>query len=254
MPAEDRGAAVTPTAVAAAGPVFEAKKVRYAYGDLVAVWEASLSARAGQAVAVVGRNGAGKTTLMFGLAGVLGTAGGSVHLEGTEVTKWSPWKRALNGISLVPEGKRVFRELTVQENIALGLPRSVRGKERRERLDEIFERFTILADKRDQLAGACSGGQQQLLSIASALTMRPRVLLVDEPSSGLAPVAVEDVMAKLTELKAEGMAIVLVEQRIEEVVTGIADHVVVLEQGRIVLEDAPGRIDLADLEQRLSVA
>lgn len=239
---------------AEATPVLEARAVRYAYGDLVAVWEASLRARAGEAVAVVGRNGAGKTTLMFGLAGVLGTSEGEVLLEGADVTRWSPWKRALNGISLVPEGKRVFRELTVGENVALGLPRSVRGRERRERLDEIFTRFPILGEKRDQLAGACSGGQQQLLSIASALTMRPRVLLVDEPSSGLSPVAVEDVMATLAELKAEGLAIVLVEQRIEEVVTGIADHVVVLEQGRIVMEDVPQRIDLADLERRLSVA
>ncbi|MBS1883308.1 MAG: ATP-binding cassette domain-containing protein [Actinobacteria bacterium] len=234
--------------------VLEAREVRYAYGDLVAVWEVSLTARAGEAVAVVGRNGAGKTTLMFGLAGVLGTSSGTVTLEGSEVTGWSPWKRALNGISLVPEGKRVFRELTVQENIALGLPRAVRGRERRERIEEIYERFPILGEKRAQQAGACSGGQQQLLSIASALTMRPRVLLVDEPSSGLAPVAVDTVMGVLTELKAEGMAIVLVEQRIEEVVTGIADHVVVLEQGRAVLEDAPERIDLADLEHRLSVA
>jgi branched-chain amino acid transport system ATP-binding protein len=154
----------------------------------------------------------------------------------------------------VPEGKRVFRDLTVEEHVTVGLARNVRPSERRARCDAVFERFPILREKRSALAGSLSGGQQQLLAIASVLTMRPKVLLVDEPSSGLAPTAVDVVMATLEELKREGIAIVLVEQLIEDVVTGLADDVVVIEQGRVVMHDVPARISLRDLEQRLYVA
>ena len=234
--------------------VLHAESVRYAYGDLVAVWDVSLSARAGEVTAVVGRNGAGKTTLMFGLAGALPTVSGRVSLNGADVTKASAWTRANAGLCLVPEGKRVFRDLTVTENVTVGLARSVRGSERRTRCAEVFERFPMLGEKRTHLAGSLSGGQQQMLAIASALAMRPRVLLVDEPSSGLAPIAVDAVMATLDELKREGLAIVLVEQMIEDVVTGIADEVIVIEQGRVVMQDAPERISLQDLERKLYVA
>jgi branched-chain amino acid transport system ATP-binding protein len=234
--------------------LLQADSVRYAYGDLVAVWDISLTARQGETLAIVGRNGAGKTTLMFGLAGVLPTAAGRVTIAGADMTKTSAWDRARAGLCLVPEGKRVFREFTVEENIALGLPRSVRGRDRRERVTAVLERFPVLADKRGELAGACSGGQQQLLSVASALAMEPRVLLVDEPSSGLAPQAVELVLDSLAELKREGLAIVLVEQRVEEVVTGIADRVMVVEEGRVVMENLPERLSLQEIERRLAVA
>jgi branched-chain amino acid transport system ATP-binding protein len=204
--------------------------------------------------AVVGRNGAGKTTLMFGIAGVLPTAAGSVRLDGHDLGQTSSWDRALAGLCLVPEGKRVFRDLTVEENLLVGLPRSLRLAQRRERCQEVYERFPILHDKRLHLAGALSGGQQQMLAISSALAMRPKVLLVDEPSSGLAPTAVDIVYETLEELKAAGMAIVLVEQMIEDVMTGVADEVVVIEQGRVAMRDVPARISLKDLERRLYVA
>ena len=234
--------------------VLDVQGVRYAYGDLVAVWDVSFQARASSAVAIVGRNGAGKTTLMFGLAGVLPTAAGHVTVNGTDVTKQAVWDRARSGLCLVPEGKRVFRDLTVEENIALGLPRGLGRRQRRARVEAILDRFPLLHEKRNALAGACSGGQQQLIAIASALTMEPKVLLVDEPSSGLAPVAVEQVLDVLDGLKREGIAVVLVEQRVEEVITGLADTVVVIEAGRVVMEDVPERISLVDLERRLSVA
>jgi branched-chain amino acid transport system ATP-binding protein len=228
--------------------------VRFAYGDLVAVWDISFQARAGAVTAIVGRNGAGKTTLMFGVAGVLPAASGTIRLNGADMTRASSWDRALAGLCLVPEGKRVFRDLTVEENIAVGLSRKLRGAERRERCTEVYDRFPILGERRGQLAGALSGGQQQMLALGSALAMRPRVLLVDEPSSGLAPTAVDTVMEALDQLKTEGIAIVLVEQMIEDVVTGIADDVVVVEQGRVVMHDLPGRISLTELERRLYVA
>lgn len=233
--------------------VLEVERVRYAYGDLVAVWDVSFVARAAAAVAIVGRNGAGKTTLMFGLAGVLPTAKGRLSVAGVDVTQQPVWDRTRSGLCLVPEGKRVFRDLTVEENLALGLPRGMGRRERRARIEAVLDRFPLLREKRHVRAGSCSGGQQQLVSIASALTMEPKVLLVDEPSSGLAPVAVEQVLRVLDELKREGIAIVLVEQRIEEVITGIADHVVVMDEGRVVMEGVPEQISLVDLERRLAV-
>lgn len=229
--------------------VLEAKSVRYGYGDLVAVWDVSITVHAATTLAVVGRNGAGKTTLLFGLAGILPSLGGAVVLGPRDVTKLPAWDRASAGLCLVPEGKRVFRELTVEENIALGVPHGVGRRERRRRVTEILERFHILGEKRADPAGTLSGGQQQLLSIASALPMQPKILLVDEPSSGLSPVATEQMLATLDELKRNGLAIILVEQLVEEVVTGIADRVVVIEEGRVVMEDIPERISLAGLER-----
>ena len=234
--------------------LLQADSVRYGYGDLVAVWDVSLEAKAGEAVAIVGRNGAGKTTLMFGLAGVLPAMSGTVSLMGKDVTKRSPWNRAHDGLCLVPEGKRIFPELTVTENLLLGVPRGVGPKERKERVNAILERFPMLYEKRTHLAGSCSGGQAQLLSVAASMAVQPKVLMVDEPSSGLAPVMVDQIMATLHELKDEGMAIILVEQLVEEVVTGIADLVVVIEGGRVVQSAVPEDISLEDLEKRLYVA
>ena len=234
--------------------LLEVAGVRFAYGDLVAVWDVSFQARAGALTAIVGRNGAGKTTLMFGLAGVLPTAAGAVTFDGADVSSASSWERSNAGLCLVPEGKRVFRELTVEDNINVGLPRKLRAADRRERCHEVFERFPILREKRAQLAGALSGGQQQMLAIGSALAMHPKVLLVDEPSSGLAPTAVDTVLQTLTELKQAGLAIVLVEQMIEDVMTGVADEIVVIEQGRVVLREIPSRISLEDLERRVYAA
>jgi branched-chain amino acid transport system ATP-binding protein len=234
--------------------LLDAQELKFAYGDLVAVWDVSVQARAGAINVIIGRNGAGKTTLMFGLAGLLNTVSGSVRLGDQDLTKAPPWTRAEAGLILVPEGKRVFRELTVEENIAIGLPRKLRGAERAERFDQAYEMFPILHERRAQVAGALSGGQQQMLTIASALAMRPRVLLVDEPSSGLAPTAVETVFDALDQIRKTGIGVLLVEQLIDDVVTGIADEVIVIEQGRVAMRDAPSNISLADLERRLYVA
>lgn len=243
-----------PDAAAEREILLDAQGLKFAYGDLVAVWDVSVQARAGAINVIIGRNGAGKTTLMFGLAGVLNTVAGSVCLGGQDLTKAPPWVRAEAGLILVPEGKRVFRELTVEDNIAIGLPRKFRGAERTDRFNEAYEMFPILRERRSQVAGALSGGQQQMLTIASALAMRPKVLLVDEPSSGLAPTAVETVFEALDQIRRAGIAVLLVEQLIDDVVTGIADEVIVIEQGRVAMRDAPSNISLADLEQRLYVA
>jgi branched-chain amino acid transport system ATP-binding protein len=239
------------TRAASTGPaLLDVIGVRFGYGDLVAVWDVSLQARAGAVTAMVGSNGAGKTTLMFGLAGILPLVSGTVRIDGADIAGMSSWDRARAGLCLVPEGKRVFRDLAVEENIKVGLPRSVRGAERRERCEEVFERFPILGERRTQLAGALSGGQQQMLAIAAALAMRPRVLLVDEPSSGLAPLIVDQVMDSLDQLKHEGMAIVLVEQTVEDALAAIADEVIVIERGLVVERNVPADPSMNGTERR----
>lgn len=226
----------------------EVDSVSVAYGDLVAVWDASLKLRAGSITALVGRNGAGKTTLISGVCGLLPLRSGSVRLLGEDVTETPPWGRVPRGMSVVQEGKRVFRDLTVRENLLLGL----RGNRlKRAQLDsaltELYDRFPILGERRDQRAADLSGGQQQMLAIGTALASRPKVLLVDEPSSGLAPVFVDVVFECLERLRDEGMAILLVEQLVEEVLGGIADEVIVLERGRVTLRDAAANLSVEDV-------
>lgn len=217
----------------------EVTDLRVAYGDLVAVWGVSLDLRPGRITALVGRNGAGKTTLLSGICGLLPASAGRVVLAGDDVTGLPPWQRARRGLAIVQEGKRVFRELSVRENLLLGL-RGRRGRraDGERTVTELYERFPMLGQRREERAGALSGGQQQMLAIAAALAARPRVLLVDEPSSGLAPVVVDQVFDLLQGLRAEGLAILLVEQLVDEVLNGIADDVVVLDRGRVTVRDS----------------
>lgn len=235
----DSGTACRPQmSVTTPAPVLEVRRLRLGYGDLVAVWDVSLSLTPGRTTALVGRNGAGKTTLLSGIAGLLPAKGGNVWLDGSDITKAPPSRRVRNGLGLVQEGKRVFRQLTVRDNLMVGLrARGVRKSQMSGHLERIYADFGLLADRAHSLAGALSGGQQQMLAIATALAAEPRVLLVDEPSSGLAPVFVDQVFAILDKLRQAGIAILLVEQLVEEVLGGIADDVVVIEQGRVTVAD-----------------
>ncbi|MET0821297.1 MAG: ABC transporter ATP-binding protein [Aeromicrobium sp.] len=220
----------------------QVKGLRLGYGDLTAVWDIDLEARPGRTTALLGRNGAGKTTLLSGIAGLLTAKSGSVTLHGKDITSMSPWHRVEHGLGMVQEGKRIFRSLTVADNIAVSVPRTVPRGERAAALERTWDRFPVLAERRTQLGGELSGGQQQMLSIASAIVGGPSVLLVDEPSSGLSPIAVAQVLAIIDDLKREGLAIVLVEQNVEEVLAGFADDVAVIDQGRIVMRGAADTI------------
>jgi len=217
-------------------PILAARDVRLGYGDLIAVWGADIEVHAGRTTALLGRNGAGKTTLLSGLLGLLPVKSGTVTFQGVDVTRYKPWRRVGLGIGLVQEGKRVFRNLTVQENLLVSLPGNVSRKRQSELIDRTWEDFPVLADRRAQLGAELSGGQQQMLSIATAVCRDPAVLLVDEPSSGLSPLAVEQVFEVISKLKRSGLAILLVEQQIDEVMNGNADDIVVIDQGRIVLK------------------
>jgi ABC-type branched-subunit amino acid transport system ATPase component len=227
-----------------APPALAVEGLRLGYGDLTAVREVSFTTYAGQVCGVVGRNGAGKTTLVSGVAGLLEAREGRVLRRGTDITGMSSWDRARAGIALVQEGRRVFRGLTVEENLMAGA--FVTGSSRsraREAYAGAYDRFPILGQKRNDLAGSLSGGQQQMLCIAQALAASPQVLLIDEPSSGLAPVVVEEVIDVARALADEGMAVILVEQYLDDLVR-VADELLIIEQGHVAWRGDPAADDL----------
>jgi branched-chain amino acid transport system ATP-binding protein len=227
--------------------MLEVSGLRVGYGDLTVIWEADLTLTPGRTTALLGRNGAGKTTLVSGIAGLQPARAGTVVLDGRDVTRMRPWERATLGLGVVQEGKRILRSLTVVENLVVGLPAGVRGKAVDEVLEEAFTRFPVLRDRRMAVAGSLSGGQQQMLALANAMVGRPKVLLIDEPSSGLAPVVVDEVLNAVDQLKRDGIAVLLVEQLVEEVLAGYADDVVVIDQGRVVLADEVANVTVDDV-------
>jgi branched-chain amino acid transport system ATP-binding protein len=205
------------------------------YGDLRVVWDVSFEVWPGQVTALLGRNGSGKTTSLRAVAGLNPLHSGSIVYDGRPIDSLPAQRRVRAGISYVQEGKRIFRQQTVEENVllggyALGLRRSALAKE----AERIYDLFPILREKRRHAAGSLSGGQQQMVAIGQALMARPKLLMLDEPSGGLAPSVVAEVMARVAELKESGLAILLVEQAVDAAVA-VADHVTVLDVGKVTL-------------------
>ncbi len=205
--------------------------LRVRYGPVEAVRGLDLTVARGEIVALLGPNGAGKSSTLGAIAGLVPAAGGTVTLDAEDVTGLPAEALARRGIGLVPEGRRVFSGLTVAENLTLGGAVHAGPAERRARMAEMQLRFPILAERRDQRAGLLSGGEQQMLAIARALVARPRLLLMDEPSLGLAPQMVERVFNLIAELRAEGITILLVEQNVP-MSLDVADRAIVLANGR----------------------
>jgi branched-chain amino acid transport system ATP-binding protein len=218
------------------------------YGSVEALRGVSLEVRAGEMVALIGANGAGKSTLLRSITGLLPPAGGRVRLDGSDLTGRPPEEILRAGIALVPERRRVFGGLTVLDNLQLGGYALPRGRGFHERLDEgigeAYRVFPVLRQRRDQLAGTLSGGEQQMLAIARALMSRPRILLCDEPSLGLAPLVVREIMRLLTMLRDGGTTILLVEQNARMALRA-ANRAYVLEAGRVALSGAGAEL-LAD--------
>jgi branched-chain amino acid transport system ATP-binding protein len=205
------------------------------YGRIQALHGVDLQVREGELVVLVGANGAGKTTLLRAISGVQPVSGGDVRFKGDSITRHSPDRRVILGIAQVPEGRQMFGPLSVEDNLRLGaFTRSMRGLE--PDLERMYAMFPILKKKRGEAAGTLSGGQQQMLAIARALMARPRLLLLDEPSMGLAPNLVSEIFATIQDLKAHGTTIFLVEQNAFAALQ-IADRGYVLETGRVVLSD-----------------
>ncbi len=213
------------------------------YGGITAVWDLDLNVRPRTITALLGRNGAGKTTTLHAIAGLVQTSRGSIELGGNRLDGLPAYRRVGHGISLVQEGKQIFRHLTVEENLLLGCYPSKRSRRAlRAEIEDQLSRFPMLRERIGERAGSLSGGQQQMLAIAQALLARPKILMLDEPSAGLAPGIVSDVFATIRRLADEGIGVLLVEQLVERTME-IADVVVVLDVGRAILrhETSMGR-------------
>lgn len=213
--------------------MLEVEALSSRYGRITALSEVSLRVGQGELIALVGANGAGKTTLLRALSGVQPTAGGHVRFEGTDVTRSSPRRRVRMGIVQVPEGRQVFGPLSVEDNLRLGAFVRPAG-EVAAGLQRIYELFPILARKRHEAAGTLSGGQQQMLAMGRAMMTRPKLLLLDEPSMGLAPRLVAEIFATIRALKEAATTILLVDQNARAALA-VADRAYVLEVGRIAL-------------------
>jgi branched-chain amino acid transport system ATP-binding protein len=214
--------------------MLEVKQLVVRYGRITALQQVSLHVEAGEIVSVVGQNGAGKSSLLNAIAGAVGATAGEVVLEGTRLTGLSPEAIARRGVALVPEARHIFARLTVEENLKLATS-ARRGRDGfHEQLDEIFTMFPVLKKTFKASAGKLSGGEQQQLAIARALVARPKVLLLDEPSLGLAPLLVDLVFQSLLELNRRGVTILLVEQFAKRA-REISTRTYILRSGRVAL-------------------
>ncbi len=227
--------------------MLEARGLRIAYGDATAVWDASLTVGAGELVAVVGPNGAGKTTLINAVAGILPVRAGTLTLDGHDLTRLAPHQVCTHGVALVPEARRLFTAMTVEENLAMGAYTPRARARRVETLERVYAIFPLLRERHGQRAGTLSGGQQQMVAIGRALMACPRLLLLDEPSLGLAPSIVDLLFGTIVDIHASGVAVLLVEQNVARALA-IASRAYVLDDGRTVADGTP-----TDLRQRTDV-
>ena len=208
------------------------------YGDAPAIWDATLAIGAGQIVSVVGPNGAGKSTLINSIAGLLRPSRGEILIDSVDTARLPAYRVCDHGIAIVPEGRRLFTQMTVMDNLELGSYRAAAHASRQQALNEVFSLFPVLKERSNQISGSMSGGQQQMVAIARALMARPRLLLLDEPSLGLAPAVVEDMFRIIRTINERGVAVLLVEQNITKALE-LAHHAYVIEDGRIVTSGDP---------------
>ncbi|HLC40483.1 MAG TPA: ABC transporter ATP-binding protein [Methylomirabilota bacterium] len=224
--------------------MLEVEGLEVGYGALQALHGVSLTVRSGETVALVGPNGAGKTTFLKSVAGLLTPRAGSIRWEGKPLAGVPAHQIVERGMALVPEGRRLFARMTVRENLELGAFTKRSQAEKPARLEQVYQIFPHIRERERQLAGSLSGGEQQMLALGRALMGGPRLLLLDEPSIGLAPRIVETIFSVLSELHRQGMTIFLVEQNVQAALT-LAQRAYILEGGRIVGE-GEGRILLHD--------
>jgi len=208
------------------------------YGAAAAVADVRLRVDDGELVVVVGPNGAGKSTLINAMAGLHAVASGRLVVDGQDITREAPHRFCERGIAIVPEGRRLFVNLSVRENLELGSYRAAARRVRAESMRRVCALFPALAERMEVPAGALSGGQQQMVAIGRALMARPRFLLLDEPSLGLSPLIVRDLFKAIREVNAQGVAVLLVEQNVAMALE-LARRAYVLDEGRIVAEGAP---------------
>ncbi|BEL92345.1 high-affinity branched-chain amino acid ABC transporter ATP-binding protein LivF [Serratia marcescens] len=205
------------------------------YGKIQALHQVSLTIKQGEIVTLIGANGAGKTTLLGTLCGEPRASEGSIVFQDQDITQWQTSRIMREAVAIVPEGRRVFSRMTVEENLAMGGFFADR-RQYQQRIERVFTLFPRLLERRSQRAGTMSGGEQQMLAIGRALMSQPKLLLLDEPSLGLAPIIIQQIFDIIQQLREEGMTIFLVEQNANQALK-LADRGYVLENGRVVLED-----------------
>ena len=224
----------------------EVENLRAGYGAINVLWDVSLRFAEGRLTTIIGPNGAGKTTLLRALMGLIPVSAGAIRLAGEDIAGTPTWRMADAGIAMVPEGRMIFRDMTVEDNLVMGAFARAHRPHVKERLAGAYAMFPRLAERRRQLAGSLSGGEAQMVAMARALMADPRILVVDEPSLGLAPIVVAELFGILARLKAEGRTVVLVEQNTAQAV-GVADHVYLMQGGRVVLSQAAADVRLEEL-------
>ena len=221
--------------------LLEVQDLEAGYGDATALWGVSLAVDRGEIVSVIGPNGAGKTTLINTIAGLLRARRGRIAFDGVDLARVPAHLVCSHGVALVPEGRRLFTRMTVEENLEIGAYRRAARAHRERSLEHVYRLFPILREKRLQAAGLLSGGQQQMVAIGRALMAEPRLVLLDEPSLGLAPAVVDDMFDAIATVRTTGVAVLLVEQNVLKA-TQAADRAYVLEQGRIVTSGLPDEL------------
>ena len=229
--------------------MLEISDLETSYGKILALKGVTLSAKAGAVTCLLGPNGAGKTTLMMSIAGILRPTRGSIKFDGAELVGRSPAEMVERGLALVPENRLVFPALTVRENLMAGAYRRRDKVAIHSDIDKMFDRFPRLKERIEQTAGTLSGGEQQMLAVARGLMSRPRMLLMDEPSVGLAPLVVAEIFAIIRQLHQEGVSIFLVEQN-AHMALKVAQHFYLMEQGRVSFSGTPGQLAEDDVVQR----
>ncbi|HNM95454.1 MAG: ABC transporter ATP-binding protein [Mycolicibacterium sp.] len=227
-------------------PLLEVRDIVVHYGRIEALHGVSLVVRQGELVTLLGSNGAGKTTMMRAISGLRPLSSGSVWFEGRDITRVKAHQRVIDGLIQAPEGRGVFPGMSVTENLEMGCygRKFASSAERRERLDWVFATFPRLAERRSQVGGTLSGGEQQMLAIGRALMARPRVLLLDEPSMGLAPMVISQIFRIISEINAQGTTVLLVEQNAQQALSR-SDRAYILETGSVT-RSGPARELLAD--------
>jgi len=215
--------------------MLEVSNLNTFYGKIQALWDVSFKIEAAEIVALVGANGAGKTTLLKTISGLLHPASGKVEFLGTRIDGLKSHIVVEMGLSHIPEGRKLFPDMTVRENLEMGAYTKHVWNQKQETLEEIYQLFPILKTRQRQLAGTLSGGEQQMLAMGRGLMSRPKLCVIDEPSSGLAPLVVDELFGIITGLRDKGIAILLIEQNVQQTLE-IADRAYVLENGSIILE------------------
>ena len=229
--------------------MFNITNLASGYGQSQVIHDISLDVKKQEIVAVMGRNGMGKTTLFKTLMGILPTRGGSIKVDGKEVSSMDSYQRVESGIAYVPQGRMIFSHMTVLENIQTGLPASARGKVP----EEFYALFPVLYDMRSRKGGNLSGGQQQQLAIARALATNPKVLLLDEPTEGIQPSIIKDIAKSLKEIRTMRDLTIVVSEQVLSFTLEMADRFLVIEKGKFVYDNTRANVDAPTISKYLSV-